>query len=124
MGWKAISFVLILINVCLLATFWYYLHLNRHAILTPSNGIEYKDLVSLLLAALSAMIAVLTIFLAVAALWGYTALKEGAHKVAAQEARDVAATVALRAVAAREAQATPRLGGGDDYGAAAAQDVR
>jgi hypothetical protein len=75
---------------------------------TPSNGIEYKDIISLLLTAITVVLAALAIGIAVLAIWGYNSIRESAERaagdvaertakeVADQTAREVATTVALR----------------------------
>ena len=72
----------------------------------PKDGqtIEYKDFISILLTGLAVMIAVATIILAAAAVWGFEAIRKDAkasaeivaRETATNVARDVATTVAAR----------------------------
>lgn len=55
---------------------------------TPS--IDYKDYTAILLTALGVMIAVLTLFLAIAAIWGYSQIKREATDWAKKTAKDIA----------------------------------
>lgn len=68
--------------------------------------LEYKDFISIILSALAVMLAALTLFVAVAAIWGFAALREEARSSAEQEARETATKVATEvaeSVAARTA---------------------
>ncbi|MFZ2287776.1 MAG: hypothetical protein WAV93_12385 [Bacteroidales bacterium] len=65
---------------------------------------KYQDLVTILLTAVAVILAAVTLFIAILAIWGYTALKDAAEK----EARKVATDVA-QSVAAREARAASRF---------------
>ena len=77
MLWKAFGIVMACANCVLIAFLFCYLHLNRHAFLAPANGLEWKDFVSILLTALGVMLAVMTLFLAVLAIWGIQFLERG-----------------------------------------------
>lgn len=70
----------------------------------PGGGIEYKDLISIVLTALSAMIALLAFFIAAFAFWGFSYIEKKlikvAKKAADKAAREVAEPVASRATAA------------------------
>src|SRR3954471_5594814 len=70
-----------------------------------SSTLEYKDFISILLTGLAVMIAVATVFLAAAAIWGFEAIRREAKASAEIEARETATTVA-RAVATRTARET------------------
>jgi len=85
-------------------------------IISQGSGIEYKDLVSILLTLVTIILAALAILLAVAAVWGYNTIKDAAERAAiaaVQERADVAAretahrvaTDICPTIAAREAQA-------------------
>lgn len=92
-----------------------------------NSGIEYKDFVSIVLSALSLMIAVLGASLAALAVYGFEVIRKGAYRIAADKAEKVAKGVAeatAETVAARAAQAYLEQAGvgkpdGDDYGKAA-----
>jgi hypothetical protein len=67
--------------------------------------VEYKDFVTILLTALAVMIAVAAFVGAIAAVWGFTALREETHRAA-----EVAAKIAAEAVAKAHVETTvPRL---------------
>jgi len=71
---------------------------------TPSGSWTYADLVSILLTAVGVLLAIVALFVAVLAIWGYTAIREAAADaatkvasvVAERVARDTASTVASR----------------------------
>jgi hypothetical protein len=82
---------------CALAVLFLYLYINGQIGAGPDHPvIEYKDFVTILLTALAVMIAVATVVVAVAAVWGYVAIrdeisrtvKEIAGKRAEEVARD------------------------------------
>lgn len=84
------------------------------------------ELLSLILGALAVMIAVLTVFLAVLALWGYNSLREAAKEIATTVAKDIATTVAKRTAEEVAGRTTRTLqdqefgqGSGDEYARAA-----
>lgn len=99
---------------------------------TPQNApgglIEYKDLISIILTALSAMIALLAFFIAVFAFWGYSHIKAQLVEAAEKVARDVsepAANRAARSYLRRQQQNEDGeigIQNDDDYGKAAGQD--
>jgi hypothetical protein len=64
--------------------------------LAQTQALEYKDLISIVLTALAVMIATLTVFVAVAAIWGFTALREEARSAAENVAREAASETAKR----------------------------
>lgn len=89
-----------------------------------TQAIEYKDFISIVLTALAVIIAALTVFVAVAAIWGFTALREEARataervatstasgtaeRLATKIAREVAESVAARTVLeGKPAETTP-----------------
>lgn len=63
----------------------------------PEPGLEYKDLVAILLTALGVMIAILALVLAAAAIWGYGQIKEEAARKAEAVAREISPKVAREA---------------------------
>ncbi len=100
----------------------------------PSNGLEYKDFISILLTGLSVMIAIGAIFIAVLAIWSYShfkALTEASAEKAASAAASAKAEELVSIWLSTEAPAVVRknvdlltdatLGTGDD--AAAADDI-
>lgn len=74
-----------------------------------AGGWSYQDLVSILLTAIGVLLAIVALFVAFLAIWGYTTLKELAANIARdaaeKEARRVAASTA-ETVAARTAMST------------------
>lgn len=83
---------------------------------TAPKGFSYQDLVTILLTAIAVMLAAVTIFVALVALWGYSALKENAkaaaEKVAKETAEETAkgaATAAARTLTMRELPGMVRL---------------
>lgn len=124
MLWKAFGIVMACANCVLIAFLFYYLHLNRHTILAPANGLEWKDFVSILLTALGVMLAVMTLFLAVLAIWGFNSLKEEAIRVARTAAMETAGPVAAQAAGSYLQQTVPQPASPDhsDYGQAAARE--
>jgi predicted membrane protein len=100
---KFVVIVLGSLNAVLVIFVLYFL---SHRYLLPSKDaqtIEYKDFISILLTGLAVMIAVMTVFLAGAAIWGYERIRKEAREVAEKEAQKVAS-----AVATRVARDTPR----------------
>ena len=97
--------ILLLLNVIALMIAIRYFGL--WPLLPNTDGIEYKDLITIILAALAVILAAVTIFIAVMAVWGYNAIRESAEKAAREVAKDVAQTVA-----AREAESLNSLSGG------------
>jgi hypothetical protein len=94
---------------------------------TGNSGIEYKDFVSIVLSALSLMIAVLGASIAALAVYGFEVIRKGAYRIASDKAEEISKGIAettAEAVAARVAQAYLEQAGagkpdGDDYGKAA-----
>jgi hypothetical protein len=60
------------------------------------DGIEYKDLIAIILSAVAVLLAAVTIFVAVVAIWGYNSIREESINAAVKAARDVAQTTASR----------------------------
>lgn len=79
------------------------------------SGWTYQDLVSVLLTAIGVLLAIVALFVAVLAIWGYSALKEAAAEVAAKKAEQVAREVAgpIAARAGAEASNTVDPDGAD-----------
>jgi hypothetical protein len=100
----AIAF-LIIFNVSLGILVLYFLARGYQPAPKDAQTIEYKDFISILLTGLAVMIAVATVFLAAAAIWGFEAIRREAKASAEIEARETATTVA-RAVATRTARET------------------
>lgn len=119
--WKAFASFMAIVNAILIGILFVYIRANRHAVMTPTNGLEYKDFLSILLTALGVMIAVLTLFLAVIAIWGFSALRDEARRIALEEARRTAGSVATRTTSALDDQRGPSTAGGD-YGEAAGKE--
>ena len=80
------------------------------------QGFSYQELVTILLTAIAVILAAVTIFVALVALWGYTALKENAKAAAEEVARETAeetarteAVAAARTLTMRELPGMVRL---------------
>lgn len=58
------------------------------------NGIEFKDLITIVLTAIAVLLAAVTIIIALLAFWGYSSIREAAVKSAQETAKRVAETVA------------------------------
>lgn len=97
--------ILLMMNAILIV--FGLLYFGFHGLDLHPNGIEYKDLITIILTAIAVLLASVTIFVALMAIWGYTSIREAAEKSAREVATDVAQTVA-----AREAQTISRLSGG------------
>jgi len=95
---------LICFNVALGILVVWFLSRGYQPHLKEAQTIEYKDFISILLTGLAVMIAVATIMLAAAAVWGFEAIRKEAkasaenvaRETATAVAKDVAATVAAR----------------------------
>lgn len=104
----------LLLNVVLFGiAFWF---VCTRGLQSAPQGFSYQDLITILLTAIAVILAAVTIFVALVALWGYTALKENAKAAAEKVARDTAeetaraeATAAARAVTMRELPGMVRL---------------
>jgi hypothetical protein len=111
MGVRATNVFLLLFNIALSALLIYCLWSNRWPPISEARGIEYKYFISILLTALAVMIAVATILIAVAAIWGFAVLREearsSAERIAAKVAREVAESVA----ASERTDTSPREAG-------------
>jgi hypothetical protein len=101
----AIAF-LVLCNVALGILVLYFLSRGYQPPPKASQTIEYKDFISILLTGLAVMIAVMTVFLAAAAIWGYERIRRDVLVAAEVEARKVATAVST-VVATRTARETP-----------------
>ena len=105
MVWRSCVIGLLLVIGGLLATIS-ILQWQSHPVFVDSGkdseGVEYKDLVVIILTALGVMIAVATIVLAALAIWGFSTLREEASRIA-REVAPAAAREAAEPVAARTA---------------------
>lgn len=79
------------------------------------DGMEYKDFISIILTALAALLAAVTIIIALVGAWGYNSIRDNATRVAesvaAQTAENVAARTAKEVaeiIATRVAETTAR----------------
>lgn len=77
--------------VVLLAGLWV---VGAFGLQHDQRGWTYQDLVAVLLTAIGVLLAIVALFVAVLAIWGYSALKEAAAEVAAKKAERVADKVA------------------------------
>ncbi len=104
----------LLLNVVLFGlAFWF---ISTRGLQAAPQGFSYQDLVTILLTAIAVILAAVTIFVALVALWGYTALKENAKAAAEKVARETAeetakleATAAARTLTMRELPGMVRL---------------
>jgi heme/copper-type cytochrome/quinol oxidase subunit 2 len=111
MARRATIAFLICFNVALGILVIYLQSRAYHSPGKEAQPIEYKDFISILLTGLAVMIAVATIVLAAAAIWGFEALRKEAKASAENVARETAtavATVVAKDVAATVAARTAR----------------
>ena len=99
--WRGIQIFLGILNVAVITMFfvaiWRAHEVDRFGLnqllsfsmIFPTQGLEYKDFIGIVLTAFAVMIAVLTVFLAVSAVWGYSSLKDGAHEMSRKTATTV-----------------------------------
>ena len=64
--------------------------------LTPSTGIEYKDLIVIVLTAVAVLLAAVTLFVGALAIYGYATLRDLAERTAKDTAERVAPAAAAR----------------------------
>lgn len=86
------------------------------------GGIGGADLVTIVLAALAVMLAILTIFIASLAVWGYASIREAAGKIAADVAQNTAKMTATEVAARTSREIQDQESGqadGDEYADAA-----
>jgi hypothetical protein len=106
-------------------------YIGVHGLDYPPPGWEYKDLLTVILTALTALLAGLAIFIGVLAIWGYNSIREAAERAAERvadakaenTARTVAETVAARVaeqVATAQGTTTARI---DDLTAALSEGM-
>jgi hypothetical protein len=97
--WKAVQIFLGIANAAVISV-WicskggFFISIPQPAV--GSTGVDYKDFVPILLTAIGVMIAIFTLFLAIAAIWGYTQIKDETAKVAKETAEKVAAEEAKK----------------------------
>lgn len=102
--------LLLAANLVLFA--WILSIIARQDVSPGNSGIVYQDLISILLTALGVILAIVTLFIAGLAIWGYSALRNGAERIANDVAVSTATRVATdvaRATAAREATSVDTL---------------
>ncbi|WP_133065500.1 hypothetical protein [Niveispirillum lacus] len=91
------NYIIFAVNI-LIGSFCIYFFVSRGYGPSPADGWKYNEIVSLLFAAATFVMAALTIVLAVLAVAGYTAIrtmaKEAAEAVASAEAKNVATQIA------------------------------
>lgn len=96
--------ILLFLNVCALIIA--FLYFGFHGIYSVDHGIEYKDLVTIILTAIAVLLAAVTLFVAAMAIWGYNSIREESVKAAVKAADAKAAEIAknvAESVASREA---------------------
>lgn len=100
--------------------------IGSHGLTTPPKGWEYKDLLTIILTALTALLAGLAIFIGVLAIWGYNSIRDAAERAAERAAdaraertaRTVAETVATRVAEEVATRSAPLQDRTDDLTAA------
>jgi len=104
----------IYLNIFLAAVLFYLI--IRGGLVPDPGGIEFKDLITIILTAIAVLLAAVTIFIGVLAVWGYSSIREAATKIAQETADHVARQVAetratdvAGSVAVRAAQQMVRL---------------
>jgi len=127
---KRVVWVLSALNLLFLCAMSYFIVTRGLAFGQPQTPWTAVEVLTVVLAALSALLTALGIIVAIAAIWGYNSLRslavERAEAVArevAQQTAEVTAQATAEPVAARVAEEVVRsMAGapaGDDYGAAA-----
>jgi hypothetical protein len=128
---RVYQLVFLLVGIVITLTGWIFaglFYFKPSLSLGASQEVEYKDFISILLTALAVMIAILATTFAIAAVWGYAALKEEvvkaskaeAREAAQVEARTTADVVAMRVARELAQQTLPgEAATGEDYGRAA-----
>lgn len=105
-----LNYLLLILNLALMVALIYIFKFGNISRATDIDRISYLDLS---LSILNAMIALVAIFLAVAGLWGYAAIRESAERKAEEAAKEKAEYVADR-VAREVVQAYSIIGNGDE----------
>ncbi len=103
---KTLNIILLVLNALLLLAGVYYY--SSHAIQHVYYDIEYKDLVAIMLTAISVILTAVTIIISLLAIFGFSAIKSASIDAAISRAETVARETA-GPVAAREAQAAVAL---------------
>lgn len=85
---RAFRLFLAIVNLTAFVIFCIAMYKTGLTVSPGSFNIEYKDLISIILSAISLLITVLGFFLALAAIWGYNTLRNEAHKAAKDRAKD------------------------------------
>ena len=104
-----INRVFVITNTILFVLFIY--SICARPIIPFEDGWKYQDFVTILLACCAVILAGVTIFVALIAIWGYNAIREAAEKASREVASDIAKDIA-QVVAAREFQNALALSGG------------
>jgi heme/copper-type cytochrome/quinol oxidase subunit 2 len=123
---RVYQLVFLLVGIVITLTGWIFaglFYFKPSLSLGASQEVEYKDFISILLTALAVMIAILATTFAIAAVWGYAAVKASkaeAREAAQVEARSTADVVATRVARELAQQTLPgEAATGEDYGRAA-----
>jgi hypothetical protein len=80
--------------ICAFMILFLKLYLNGELTVEHSAVVEYKDFISILLTAIAVMIAIATAVAAMAAVWGYGAIREELNRTVAKTAGDRAEEIA------------------------------
>jgi uncharacterized membrane protein len=108
--WIILQILIGIVNAALIVVWLYskggfYLKASeQQAVGTP---LDYNNFVPILLTAIGVMIAVLTVFLAIAAVWGYTQIKDETTKTAKETAKETAKVEARKLVPAEVGKVVP-----------------
>jgi hypothetical protein len=129
--WRGFQAFLACLNVAVMLTAIFLLYKSGWTLSPGQSSIEYKDVISLILSALSLMLAVLGAFVAILAVFGFSEIRKEAYRIAKRNAVQVATkegraageTAAIKAVGEYLKQRLPSQEVGD-YGQAAGKDEK
>lgn len=126
--WNGIQIFLGILNAAIIIVFTFIFSKSGFSFpgmqqAATSHVIDYKDYVSILLTAIGVMIAILTLFLAIAAIWGYAQIKNEAtrwaQKTATKSAKETAERIIPQEVARFYREMTDKESSQNDpYGSA------
>lgn len=127
--WRGFQAFLMSLNLAVMLTVTFMLYRGGWTFSPGQSSIDYKDLISIILSALSLMLAVLGAFVAILAVFGFSEIRKEASAIAKRQAVQVATkegqiageTAAIKAVGEYLKQRMPSQEPGD-YGQAAGED--
>src|SRR4051812_24815690 len=88
LAWRAVNALVMLFCIATMMMLLAYFGKNGVASSQPSQGLEYKDFIAILLTALGVMIAVAALAIAMLAIWGF----EAGRKLLLESAQAAAVT--------------------------------